>query len=124
MKARLRRLHWPVLTVRHMIGLFSVAHGILRLLPETPSLGPTIIQPVNLLPSWLYGMLMLSLGLILLLVQTTELHGYLIVHVAAALAAAGWLLLALDVFPLSWASAVNAVIIAMGAVSEVRIHAA
>lgn len=119
---KLRRSHCPELKVRHMVALFSIAHGVLRLLPPAPSLGATIIHPVSILPSWVYGTVMLTLGLILLLVQENEPRGFLIVHVASAVAAAGWLLLAFDVFSTSWASGVNAAIIAFGAASEVRIR--
>lgn len=100
--------------VRDLVALFSIGHGILRLLPDARLL------PVNILPSWLYGWLALGAGIGLLL---TGKHCWRLTWVGqlmATLAAGLWLLLALDVVGFSWASFLNAMLIAASAANEVR----
>lgn len=99
---------------RDILAAFGLLQAVVRLLPLEGQL-----QPVNLLPSWLYGLLMLA-GAVALLVtsdsaQRTRWPGRLV----AALAAGLWLLLALDIWG-AWLSCGAAVILACVAFNEVR----
>lgn len=99
---------------RDILAAFGLLQAVVRLLPLEGQL-----QPVNLLPSWLYGLLMLA-GAVALLVtsdscQRTRWAGRLVAVAVAGL----WLLLALDIWG-AWLSCGAAVILAGVAFNEVR----
>jgi len=99
---------------RDILAAFGLLQAVVRLLPLEGQL-----QPVNLLPSWLYGLLMLA-GAVALLVtsdscQRTRWAGRLVAAAVAGL----WLLLALDIWG-AWLSCGAAVILAGVAFNEVR----
>lgn len=100
--------------VRDLVALFSIGQGLLRLLPGA------LMAPVSLLPSWLYGRCSLLVGIVLLLTGPQCRRLSWVGQLAAVVAAGMWLLLALDVVGVSWASCINALLIAASAANEVR----
>lgn len=99
---------------RDILAAFCLLQGAVRLLPLKGWL-----QAVNLLPSWLYGLLMLFCAVGLLVTsdscQRVRWPGRLVAAVTAGL----WLLLAMDVWG-AWASCGAAFILAGVALNEVR----
>lgn len=99
---------------RDIVALFALLQAAVRIPPLEGRL-----QAVNLLPSWLYGLLMLVCAVGLLATgdrcRRVRWPGRLV----AALAAGLWLLLAMDVWG-AWASCGAAFILAGVALNEVR----
>lgn len=100
---------------RDIVALFALLQAAVRIPPLEGRL-----QAVNLLPSWLYGLLMLVCAVGLLATgdrcRRVRWPGRLV----AALAAGLWLLLALDIWG-AWLSCGAAVILACVAFNEVRV---
>lgn len=102
--------------VRDLVALFSIGHGVLRLLPDA------LVLPVNILPHWMYGWMTLAAGIGLLVTGAQCRRLSWAGQMWAVLASGLWLLLALDVVGLSWASFFNAMLIAAAAANEVRAY--
>jgi hypothetical protein len=100
--------------VRDMIVLFCLAQAVLRLIPGMN------ISVVAILPSQVYGALMLLLGVALSLTSSCVRRSRRLGQLVAALTSVLWLVLALDVTTASWGSMATSFIIALAAANEVR----
>ncbi len=101
---------------RDMIALFCLVQGVTRVLGYSG-----LAQPVNILPSLLYGWLMCGAFLALIITGAWCKRSSYAGRLAAVYAGALWLLLALDVIDNgAWASFGGALILALASGNEAR----
>jgi hypothetical protein len=107
---------------RDVIGALCLVQGALRLGALVIHFPASPFQPVNIIPSWLYGALMLVLGGALFATGGLRFRLRWPGQTVATLVAGLWLLMALDVFQVSLMSAVFALTYAAFAVREVTTY--